>query len=80
MDEDDLSVVEMFEQLHPDVCLVRVWRHRAQERHVDILGIQLTLKFGCYIFNKGRGDKGRGDENLKGCSTVGVLLLATWST
>ena len=37
MNEDELSVVEVLEQLHPHVGLVRVGRNRAQERHVDIL-------------------------------------------
>jgi DNA-binding IscR family transcriptional regulator len=37
VDEDDLSVVEVLEELHPHVRLVGVGRHRPQERHMDVL-------------------------------------------
>ena len=35
--EDDLRVAQHLEQVHPDVGLVRVRRHRAQERAVYVL-------------------------------------------
>lgn len=44
VDEYDFHVVEMFQQLDPDVRLVRIWWHRPQKRDVNVLENNPTEK------------------------------------
>lgn len=37
VNEYNALIAQMAEKLHPDISLMRIWRHRAQERLVQVL-------------------------------------------